>query len=207
MTGGIHFRKALKFWNGLLMEMDSPQKRMGIYSWTETCRWVYQSDLPRPINMSTCQHVNVSWIVYIYIYPQSKVELHTQRLYIYSSFLHHSFLRILFHDLITYLIDLQWNISMLQKKCRKLLVTKKLLFFGRPLEAPGDVRRGRHRDASHSAGRDRLDEGPVLRQDRRRGRGMFHGIIWINGWDPMIFFFGNYIRNGNQNGIMILVYD
>ena len=70
---------------------------------------------------------------------------------------------------------------MLQKKCRKLLVTKKLLFFGRPLEAPGDVRRGRHRDASHSAGRDRLDEGPVLRQDRRRGRGMFHGIIWING--------------------------
>ena len=78
------------------------------------------------------------------------------------------------------------------------MVTKKLLFFGRPLEAlKGDVRRGRHRDASHSAGRDRLDEGPVLRQDRSRGAMGSYGSMDDIPW---YFFLGIILEMETKTG-------
>ena len=51
------------FWNGLLMEMDSPLKngdKNGLKLVDGYINQIYQGQ-------STCQHVNVSWIVYIYI--------------------------------------------------------------------------------------------------------------------------------------------
>lgn len=45
--------------------------------------------------------------------------------------------------------------------------------------APGDVGRGRHRDAPHSAGGDRVDEGPLLRQDRRGVEGGACAWPWM----------------------------